>query len=190
MPRKVEYVGGRRIDVSPVAVIAAWRAATSLIPAEYACGTAQHESDFCENEIDTEESGFVSKGIFQIADSEVIEARAWLDGQGRDASQLDGADLCTLEGATKVLAALAEKRLRAICEAAKIDFASPLPDVLFYLGIAHNEGLGAAIKSIGKHGLDAAAWTRRNADNPSLAQAARYFSDCMTGGSRWPEPRT
>ena len=73
-----------------------------LVSAAYALGTAQHETNYALNEVDTEVSGFVSSGIFQLSEEEKGEAG------------LPSADLLTLEGATDVLAAIAEQRLTRI----------------------------------------------------------------------------
>lgn len=174
MSRTVAFPpSGTRHTATPSAVAHAWRARTAKIPAQYAVATAQHESDFTVNEVDTEPSGFVSKGIFQLSDEELHEA-----GLANP-----GGDLLTLEGAVDVLATIAGRRLDRILAAAKLD--APTPDVWFYLALAHNEGMGACLKTIAAHGLDAAAWTERNKGRESLAQAAKYFNDCITGGAKW-----
>jgi hypothetical protein len=57
-------------------------------------------------------------------------------------------------------------------------------DTWAFLAIAHNEGLGAAEKTIMAHGLNWSAWKKRN---PRLAAMAAYGDDCITGGDRWAE---
>jgi hypothetical protein len=174
MGRRVEFLpGGTRRRIEPAAVAAAWVRATTKIPPQYACGTAQHETDFTANEVDTEESGFVSKGIFQLSDEEAAEA-------GRP-----GADLLNLDQAAAVLAAVAQHRLAAIVVAAHLDGWTRLPnDVWAYLALAHNQGLGAALKTIRLHGLD---WTSYKKRNSQLAAMAAYGDDCVSGGARWSE---
>lgn len=161
---------GKRRHVSPGDVAIAWRSHTSSIPAQYAVATAAHESAFTLNEVDTEESGFVSLGVFQLSREEA-----------RNAGMAD-ADLLDLDVSCKVLASAAEKRLAAICAAAKVDPSAAPADAWFFLALAHNQGLGACLKTIAAHGLDAAGYTARN---PQLAQACRYFNDCITGGEFW-----
>jgi hypothetical protein len=171
MSRKVEFIpDGKRVFVSPQEVADAWLLRATGIPAQYAVGTAQHETDFTVNERDTEPSGFVSIGVFQLSQDECNEAG------------MPHADLLTLEDSCAVLAMIAGKRLSAILKAASLS--APVPDCWFYLALAHNEGLGACLKTLAAHGMNAAAWTARN---PQLAQAAAYFNDCVTGGARWGE---
>lgn len=166
--RKVEFVpDGKRILVTPQEVADAWRMRSS-IPAQYAVGTADHESSFTINERDTEPNGFVSIGIFQLSQDEA------------NAAGFPAANLLTLEDSCAVMAKTAERRLANILSAANLT--TPTPDCWFYLALCHNQGWGACHKTICAHGLDAAAWTARN---PQLAQAARYFSDCVTGGASW-----
>lgn len=170
MGRTVSFPpNGQRILADPKYVVAFWRK-YSQWPAKYALATGRHESDLTLNESDVEVSGFTSMGIFQISDEERADAGC------------PTADLMQLDDSCQVLALLTDKRVSAICTAVGL-IENALPaDVWFYCALAHNEGLGAALKTIRLHGLDAAAWIARN---PQLAQAAKYFSDCMTGGLDW-----
>jgi hypothetical protein len=171
MSRTVEFVpDGKRVLVTPQEVADAWRLRETIIPAQYACGTAQHESDYTLNERDTEPSGFVSIGIFQLSQDECDEAR------------LPSANLYTLEDSCAVLSVIAERRLTQILTWSGLS--APTDDCWFYLALSHNQGPGAVQRTIARYGLDAAAWTSRN---PQLANAATYFADCVTGGSRWGE---
>jgi hypothetical protein len=170
MGRKEEFPpNGQRIRVTPQEVADAWRLRSPIDP-RYIIATADHESSFTVNEIDTEPNGFVSIGIFQLSQDEAVSAG------------LPNADLMTLEGSCDVMAKTAARRLANIMSAANLT--APTTDCWFYLALCHNQGWGACHKTICAHGLDAAAWTARN---PQLAQAARYFSDCVTGGARWAE---
>lgn len=159
---------GKRIHVAPSEVVSAWRACTRLIPAQYAVGTGDHESSFTVNEVDTEASGFISKGIFQLSDEEIAQS-----GQC--------ADVLTLGGSCSVLSNLAEKRLLLIMHAAEIE--EPTPDCWAYLAIAHNQGPTAAVKTIQKYGLNWVAYRERNRSIPGIAS---YGDDCITGGIHWP----
>ena len=170
MGRTVEFPpDGARIRVTPQEVADAWRLRSS-IPAQYIVGTADHETDFTINERDTEPNGYISIGIFQLSQDEAASIG------------LPNANLLTLEDSCDVMAKIADKRMALILSAANLT--APTPDCWFYLALCHNQGWGACHKTICAHGLDAAAWTARN---PQLAQAARYFNDCMTGGARWSE---
>lgn len=170
--RTVEFVpSGARVYASGADIVTAWRKYSSKIPAQYALGTAQHETDFTINEVDAEASGFVSKGIYQLSDEEL-------------ASTGTCCDLLTLEGSTQVLAIVAERRLVEILKAADLNPNSPAPpDARAFLAVAHNQGLSAALKSIRSHGINWSAYINRN---PSLAGSiGNYGSDCITGGVKW-----
>lgn len=166
---------GKRLLVTPSDIAAAWRQATSKIPAQYAVGTALHETSYTLNEVDTEDSGFVSKGIFQLSDEEAKQAG------------LPQADLLSLAEATAVFAKISEARLATLSLHAKVDPAAPPPDIWGYLAIAHNAGLSTATRSIDEHGMRWAAFCARNAATDWGKKIAAYGSDCISGGPRWHE---
>lgn len=168
--RTVEFPpNGNRIRVPALTLVEEWRKHTSEIPAQYALGTAQHESDFTYNEVDTEPNGFVSKGIFQLSDEEARDAFA------PNANLLDYHDACL------VFARISEERLHRIILAAKLT--APLPPAVWaYLALAHNQGLHACEKSILTHGLN---WEAYKARNPDIKGIAEYGDDCVSGGSKW-----
>jgi hypothetical protein len=170
--RRVELFvpDGTRVIALPRDVVDMWRAYTDLIPAQHALGTAQHESGFTLNEVDTEVSGYVSKGIYQLSDGEA------------QAVGFDRANLLELEDATIVFSALCEKRLKALVVALNLDLADLPRDIWAYLAIAHNQGLQAALKTTRLHGLDWAAYKQRN---PQLRGIAVYGDDVISGGARW-----
>lgn len=172
MSRRVEFIpDGRRVTVSPREVVDAWRAATTRIPAQFALGTAQHESDFTINEVDTEPSGFVSKGIFQLSDEEARRT-----GHSGD-------ELLTLAGSVAVFAKICEQYLDQIVQWADLGEGALPPDVWPYIFIAHNQGGGACRKTIAEYGLDWAAYKERNhAKHPEWS---RYGDDVISGGSKW-----
>jgi hypothetical protein len=169
MARKVEYLpDGKRVTASAGDVASSWSASTSRIPVNFALGTAQHESGYAINEVDTEPTGYVSKGIFQLSDDEARSV-------GRA-----GADLLALDDSVDVFARLCEKRLDAIVKAAQLDESIALPDDVWpYLFIAHNQGLAAALKSIGNFGLNWSAYKERNPTHPEWAA---YGDDVISGG--------
>lgn len=168
--RKVEFVpDSSKIHADPADVARLWLLhAPSYIPAQYAVGTAQHETDFTTNEKDTEESNFVSMGIFQISQEEMTHVG------------MPTANIYDLEDSIVILAALADERWQAIVKAAGSP--SPIRDMPAYLALAHNQGLAAALKTIRLHGLD---WTAYKARNPQLASMAAYGDDCISGGEKW-----
>jgi hypothetical protein len=151
------------------------------IPAQYALGTAQHESSFTLNEVDQEDSGYVSKGIYQLSDEEATSIG------------MPHADLLDLHETTAVMQKISVKRVMAIAKAAKFTSLALLPpDMWAYLFIAHNQGLAAALKSIALHGLNWEAYKARNiraADNPDKlkfwTKVASYGDDVISGGLYW-----
>lgn len=196
MKRTTEFLpDGIRIRATPDDVLSAWRA-ISAISGTYALGTAQHESDYTLNERDIEPPNakgerYVSMGIFQVGDDEMKAAGLLL---GHDADSA----IYTLAGSIKVLAVIAAKRADALVRHGKVERTNP--DLLAYLALAHNEGLGAALKTVALHGLNWDAWCERNcpgwceARTAAPARAAellakyplgnmcKYGDDCMTGG--------
>jgi hypothetical protein len=161
---------GQRVFAAPLDIVTAWRQHTTLIPAQYALGTAQHETSFALNEVDTETSGYVSKGIYQLADSEAADVG------------FDRANLLELEDATIVFSALCEKRLKVLARALNLGLDALPSDIWAYLAIAHNQGLQAALKTLRLHGLDWAAYKQRN---PTLTGIAAYGDDVISGGEKW-----
>ncbi len=176
MSRKEEYLpDGKPIRVTPAEVVACWRKYTTNIPAQFALGCAMHESNFALNEIDTEPSGYCSMGIYQLGDEEMKET-------GFPVSRKAGSAVYTLEGSTRMMVRLCESRFERLSHAA--NWCPPLPDVWAFLAVAHNLGLGAAIKSVNSHGMNWQAFVDRN---PGLAALGRYGDDCISGGEHWAE---
>lgn len=176
MSRKVEFPpDGKRVFSSPVVVVSAWQATGTIIPATYACATAQHETDFTTNEVDTEESGFVSKGIYQLSDEEAREAG------------MPGANLLDLAIATAVLVNRATARAKQLMGA--ISLVSPLPpDLLAFLTVAHNQGPAAAMKTVAAHGLNWQGYKERNGGAmllSLLAQPNEQDEETLDAKRRW-----
>lgn len=160
------------ILVTPEQVIEACTSARVVtdIPPRFFVGTAQHETNFAINEIDTEPNGFVTEGIYQISREEATEVG------------MPKADLLDLDVATVVFTRLMEKRLSRILSKTTHPVKE---DVWAYLAIAHNQGLGAALKTIEAHGLDWAAYKKRN---PKVRIVSSGYGDnVITGGPRWPK---
>jgi hypothetical protein len=173
MGRSVDFLpNGVRNTVDPTSVVLLWRKHSTLVSASYALGTAQHETDFTLNEKDTEPSGYVSMGLYQIGAEEMAQV-------GMPLGSHDPYDLETI---TIIMVDLAEARLKRIMNAARltVDLYTPPPDVWAYLALAHNQGLGACLKTIAAHGMN---WSAYCARNPQLADMAAYGNDCITGGT-------
>lgn len=181
--RSVVFVGGTPIRAQPADLAVAWKARTVVVPTRYAFGTSQHEADFALNEVDTEPSGFVSKGIFQLSTEEAVAV-----GFGT-------ANLLMLQDAVAVMAALSDARTLAILRATgwACTSADKVPgDVWAYLTVAHNQGLEACLHSIERFGLDWEAYKKRNLAESAgtdkeefWKKACAYGDDAISGGSSW-----
>ena len=170
------------ILVTPQQVIDAGCAARPTLDPRYIVATAQHESRFAINEVDTEPSGFISKGIFQISDEEARSAG------------LPGVNLLTLDASAQVMVRLALRNRDAFQQAGGNPFAN---DVNGWLALAHNEGRGAMRKTIATHGTlwgDPYAFPNPSDDAPESYRyrnawraIVAYGDDCITGGAVWRE---
>lgn len=209
--RKQEFVGGSRIVAQPRDIVLTWMRHTALDP-RYALGTGLHETSYALNEKDTEDSGYVSMGLYQIGQDEMTHVGM---------SQANPYDL---EECTIVFAKLTEERYKVIWSALGT---LPSPDMQTayngeltrryaslnaYLSIAHNQGLAAALKTIKLHGLDWTDYKQRNLTEAERAvEEARqlgdterehavavasdklnwwrkvfsYGNDCLSGGPHW-----
>jgi hypothetical protein len=173
--RKEEFLpDGKRKQVSSDDVRKEWESINTDIPSSYAIATGKHESNNTLNEKDTEGSGFVSKGIYQISDEEEKDA-----GFSKD-------DAYDLVKATGILSNLANKRwkvLKAAGEKAKKDGKPYVEDDLpAYLVIAHNQGEGAAEKTIAAYGVDWKAYKKRNKGG-YFDKLASYGDDAIPASS-------
>lgn len=176
MHRRVEYLpDGVPLRASVAEVIAAWVLCTARIPPQYAVASAQHEANFAVNEQDIETSGYVSIGIYQLAQEEAAHV-----GKPH-------ANLMDLVEASRVFAALQHERLDAIELAMGPSSSLNTSDRWAYLAMSHNFGLSATLKTIHEHGMNWRAWVARN---PTLTAAIEYFSDAVTGGPHFPHPAT
>ncbi len=161
-------------------IVAAWKMWNRLIPAQFALGSAFHETGYAVNERDVadQSDGTDSDGLFQISRQEAVDA-----GMGQ-------ADLFNLTGAVTVFRVLMEEKYYKILRAAKLNIGAMVPpDVWAYLSMAHNQGIGAVIETINKHGLHWDAYRQRNQGikRPGFDGAAicRYGDDCIFGGPDW-----
>lgn len=205
MPRKVEFIGngGKPLSAAPADIVACVMRHTSLDP-RYFLGTAQHEPvDFATNEVDTEESGYVSSGLWQLGVEESTSVG------------MHDADLLDLEESTIVFCKVTEKRATTIEQAVQRPLViTKVRQLNAYLMIAHNQGLAACLKTIKLHGLDWAGYKMRNLQAAAMAveaankvawvgssskvaldaatvklawwkNVASYGDDCISGGARW-----
>jgi hypothetical protein len=192
--RKVEFLPeGHRVTIAPQEVVRLWCLHTGVDP-RYALGTAQHETDLTVNEKDTEVTGFISMGLYQISKEEMIHVG------------MADADPYDAEENTIVFAKLTEERHHYIMGAVRSYNAD---DMRAYLFIAHNQGLAACLKTIKAHGMDWASYKDRNiteatqkvtdakssGDRQAVAEAeaklewwrgvVSYGNDCVSGGKLW-----
>jgi hypothetical protein len=157
--------------LTPQQVVDLWRQYTTDIPWQYALGSAQHESDL-EPGPGADTSGdqpklsdSTSYGLYQMSTFEQGLAVVIGDIHDPDVN-------------TKIFYLTMSKKLGAIRAAAGFDDHGS--DVWAYLGMAHNMGLGSALKTIAQHGLDWQAYKDRNPDLPFVSKG--YGDDCISGG--------
>lgn len=138
------------------------------IPLQYFIGTAERENGFATNGRSIEAGGMVTDGLYQI-----------------NSSEAPGVNLLDPVANTTAFVKLARRNLVTIRNAVPGEVKTP--DVWAYLGLAHNQGLGAVRKTIAAHGCDWEAYKARNAKHPEGPRWARYGDACITGGARWAE---
>jgi hypothetical protein len=198
--RTVQYLGvggataGVPNRVDPEYVVRSWVQFTKTIPAWVAVGMAERETGFALNELDTEDSGFQSLGIFQLSRAEAIKAFR------------PEADLYSLDDSSAVLATILERNLDRILEIAtdaasrglgKMPISSGvvIDDVWPFLALSHNLGLGnpenpnpggaGVLPGIAHYGLN---WPATFATaHPSMLRQLAYGDAALTGGSSWRE---
>ncbi len=179
-------------DVRRLAILS-----SAIIPPQYFVATAERETGFCSNEVDTERidqpDEIETHGLFQVD-----------RGEAADVGE-PGADLYDPVICLRVFARLQEGRLIQIRAAAG---GGRLPDDWAYLGLGHNEGIAAALKTIRRYGEDWAEYKRRNANAARLAiqtaetpeeqakaraglervrRISAYGEAMISGGDRWAE---
>lgn len=200
--RKQEYVpDGKRIVASPYDIVQKWLRHSSIDP-RYALGTGLHETGYILNEKDTEDSGYVSMGLYQIGSEEMTHV-------GMSKANPYDLDECTI-----VFAKLTDERYKAIQKAIHHEWSENESNSLrAYLSLAHNQGLAACLKTIALHGMDWPGYKNRNKaeaqkalddamalDDPEARTKAvvdaqlklqwwrkvfAYGDDCVTGGPGW-----
>ena len=161
-------------------------AVTSVIDAKYFVATAFHESNGALNEVDTEIAtqdnplGFMSYGLYQISSEEAL------------AHGFTAEDMIYLDKSTTCMIKLAEQHRSALRWKLNMAGSAPDPDytdsagVVYdggdmraYLAIAHNCGLGVALRSVEAYGM---SWTRFMQRNPTMPVVAHgYGTSCATG---------
>jgi hypothetical protein len=140
-----------RQTVSKSSVTDILRRIGSSVPLGYYHATVEHESGYSWNVRRTEDSGFQSWGLFQVGSSGFAEAG------------LTGIDPLLPVVNAQAAVYITERdraRLRQL-----IGLAPGAPDhrdMGAYLSIAYNQGLGAALETVGQYGMDWAAYKARN----------------------------
>jgi hypothetical protein len=180
---------------SPASICAEWLRCTRVVPPQFALGTALHESSYKLNEVDVEPNGHTTGGLFQ---SDLPTLSPFIVGDAIVAGMPEK-NIFYLEDACAVFAAMCERSLGRIYGAVDawndahgwgpIDRDNPPADVWAYLAIAHNQGAGAAVKTIRAYGLDWTDYKRRNPTvNIAMARAGgTYGDDVISGGPDWRE---
>ncbi|HEX8010202.1 MAG TPA: hypothetical protein VF814_04620 [Casimicrobiaceae bacterium] len=164
------------------------------VPAQFFVAVGLHETHYKLNERDTEQSGKQTGGIFQLTlGGTVIDkvGDAWSAG-------LPDEDPFTLEGAVRILSVLATRWKRKLLAASGLaERVAWSRGLAGYLTVAHNQGIGNAVLTVEKYGLDWSAYVERNKDlilyrdDGSIKfngpGACAYGSDAITGGPDWEE---
>lgn len=160
------------------------------IDPRYYVGTCFHEAG-CSNEWDTEKatqsdpSGFVSVGAYQIGDEEARRFGFKLE------------DMLDFEKATECMVHLAEANLASLhyfinqlkCNVVA-DYTDPSGTVWkdgairAYLAIGHNKGMGMIRNTLANYGLNWPAYRSRNPTDDIVAHG--YGEDVITGGPFYP----
>lgn len=153
---------------TPQQVADAWRRHSTQIPVTYAVGTVTRESGFDPLCNTPEGNGTRSLGLYQVNAQEAAQVGF------ADADLLDG------EACTQVFARLQEGRIPSLTI-----YGNREPDLWAFLGIAHNQGVGAAQKTLASYGMDWVAYKERNGvKHPNWS---RYGDSCIDGGERFGE---
>jgi len=160
--------------LTPAEVVSLWCRVSDLSP-RFALGSAYHETRYNPGENDVgdqpNQADSTSYGLYQLNRTEQASALVW-------------GDLNDPEVNTKVFASISAARLASLetAAAAKGGWTSD-GDRWAYLAMAHNMGLGSALKTIARYGGN---WSAYKARNPSLPFVAKgYGDDVITGGPDW-----
>jgi hypothetical protein len=191
--RRVADGPGVRNRVTPRAIAKAWLRETRIVPPQFSVGTALHETNYTANELDIEPNGHTTGGLFML---DVPTLSPPIIGDAI-AVGMPEKNIYDLADACAVFAALSERRLRRILDATDlwladhgfgpVDHDNPPPDVWAYLALAHNQGLGACLKTIATYGMNWEDYKRRNPSvNISMVRNGRiYGDDAISGGPDW-----
>lgn len=157
--------------VSKADVTNAVEAAATTIPLGFFIATAQHESGFNAGNQEPNDQEGGSWGIYALGPREFASEL----GMSVDISQF-----LDLYQATDLFARLSEARVERLRAAAGLGPYDDADGELWaYLFLAHNQGIGAAIKTIENNGLDWEAYVARNAGNPKLGGFVSYGNDVI-----------
>lgn len=159
MPKQTTtYQGGQAIQWSEDQVLEAARRVSFGVPVGFILGMAIRESGLKINEIDTDydEDGNPREaqtyGLLQIRRSEALTALSL--------TAIDAEELVDPETNIKVACTVFDKYRVALDAAAQPGYAEE--DMLRYLCWAHNAGIGNALPSVVRYGLDWQATLARN----------------------------
>jgi len=180
----------------------AWLRVTRIIPPQFAVGSALHESSYTLNEHDVEPNGHETGGLFQLDVPSVSAKSGVIVGAAIETGMVEKS-VYVLDDACAMFASICTGYLNRILREANAyrsarGFApfdpSALPgDVWAYVAIAHNQGIGAAVETIQKYGLNWSGpngYKARNGDNVNISAARAegvYGDDVLTGGPDWEE---
>jgi len=193
--QRTRYISddGSKVRSDCLTLCIAWGKVTRRVPARFAAGVGYHEPNTPyvtnEQDDDLDDDGNVKHrtgGIFQL---DIASASPFQVGDAVAAfGPLIGPTMSVydIDDACAIFAALTEKRLDWLQSYAGTDDVTD--DMLFFLGLGHNQGTGAMKKAV-QHvrsdngqprGIDAQSYIN---DNPTIAYVAHgYGRDVMSGG--------
>jgi hypothetical protein len=126
---------------------------TSVLALGLLVGTANHETNRAQNEIDTDYNDdgslrLTTYGLYQNSWDDAVRAKKL------GAIFAPGAQLTDPDAATQVMCSVYESYFQQLASASGFDTSNPPRDVYAYLYWAHNAGIGNALASIALHAND------------------------------------
>lgn len=178
----------------------AWVKQTAIIPPQFAEAVAFHETSYKLNERDTEATGKVTCGIFQLTQGIPSTPTDSFYDDDRVLAGFPDYSFYDLDQACRIFAVICERRLKRIQVAvdkfnaahglAPVDWTQPPLDTWSLLAVAHNAGTGVALKWIADVGLDWAS-CKRNHPTWNICQVRAngcYGDDAQTGTANYQPP--
>lgn len=175
-----------------MAIAVAWWRVEREIPTSWAVGCALHEGNYAVNIRNVESNGHTTGGVFEL---DLPSGPPYLNAGDAAATGMLEKSPFDLDDACAILAVLLRRYKVLIIRAANkwnaanglpaIDPTAPPSDVYSYMAIGHNQGIGAALKSINTYGMNWAAYKARpeNAGvNVAIDRGSGIYGDDVVSG--------